>query len=153
MTEWATPVTWLIVIAGWYVVNNQNNARIKRNEIRRLVDDIQRLLDDIEINAIQYHTQADRTHAERLSFLLKQQLNTGLSDKLALLNDLDVNLERCWPIQAELRKAITLDNFDSDHFKQQNYSSDIVRNTALYKNQLSREIERAFSKKYHFCNH
>ncbi len=153
MTEWATPVTWVIVIIGWFIVNHQHNARIKRNEIRTLVDDIQQLLKDIENNAIQYHTQADRTHAERLSFLLKQQLNTGLTDKLGLLNELGINLEQCWPIQKELRKAITLNNFDSDHFRQQSYSSNIVMETALYKNQLSREIERAFSQKYHFNAH
>jgi len=53
---WTQIVTWLLVIAGWLLVNHQNNIREKRKEIRTILDKIQSLLDEIEIQAVNYHT-------------------------------------------------------------------------------------------------
>ena len=79
---WTQIVTWLLIIAGWLLVNHQNNIREKRKEIRTILDKIQSFLDEIEIQAIQYHTNQASSD---LAFQLKRSLNQKLRNRLDIL--------------------------------------------------------------------
>ncbi len=68
---WSQTVTWFLVIAGWWLVNRQNNIREKRKETRTLLDKIKSLLDDLEKQAIKYHTSPQ---SDDLAFEIKRSL-------------------------------------------------------------------------------
>ncbi|NOQ64704.1 MAG: hypothetical protein GQ582_09355 [Methyloprofundus sp.] len=143
--HWAQIVTWLIVIAGWVFVNQQNNLREKRKEIRSLIDNLHVQLDDIEKKAVKYHTDEG---TKELAFQLKRDLNQKLRSKLKILELRDLDLKKSSTYQKELRKAITLNNFDTNNFKSQLFSSEIIKDIWLAKDKLSHEIELCFSRKY-----
>jgi len=143
--DWSKIVTWVIVIAGWWLVNRQNNIREKRKEIRTLLDKIQSLLDEIESQAIQYHTSQQPSD---LAFQLKRSLNQKLHNRLDILKLRSLNVNNCYPLLKQFRQAVTLKNFDTSSFKPQNISDDLIKNIWLAKDKLSHELENSFASKY-----
>jgi hypothetical protein len=138
-------ITWLLVILGWYLVNRQNNAREKRKELRALLDQTQKLLDDIETQAIAYHTV--EATGER-AFFLKCTISQKLKHKLDVLSRRSLNLESSLTLLKELRKSITLNNFDSASYEKKELSDPLVRDIWLSKDRLSHELEKCFARKY-----
>jgi hypothetical protein len=138
--------TWLVIILGWSIVNRQNNQREKRKEVRTLIDKVQELLNKIEIDAISYHTQVSNT--EELAFQLKRNLNQTLRDKLEILEIRQIDVSHCRNLHKELRKAVTLNNFDTANFQAQILSSSIIRGISLTKDRLSQELEKRFAQQY-----
>lgn len=143
--EWSQVITWLVVITGWYVVNDKNNDREKRKEVRSLIDSIQNILDDIEKEAIQYHTN---DQSEELSFQIKRNLNNNLSSKVKILKLKGFEIGKCDKYRKQLRQAITLNNFDTEKFEPQAFTSEIVRDILNRKGNFINEIETCFSKNY-----
>ena len=144
--SWTQIVTWLIVISGWWLVNRQNNIREKRKEIRALIDKVLFLIDEIEQQAIHYHTKAEMS--DEIAFQLKRGLHQKLRDKLKILNLREINTDSCSQPLKELRQAITLKNFDTTSFAQQNLSSNIITNIWFARDKLSQEVEKCFLKTY-----
>ena len=143
--EWSQVITWLAVITGWYVVNDKNNDREKRKEVRSLIDSIQNMLDDIEKEAIQYHTN---NQSEELSFQIKRNLNNNLSSKVKVLKLKGFEIGKCDKYRKKLRQAITLNNFDTNGFQPQSFTSEIIRDILTSKGNFINEIEKCFSKNY-----
>jgi len=143
--EWSQVITWLVVITGWYVVNDKNNDREKRKEVRSLIDSIQNMLDDIEKESIQYHTNKQ---SEELSFQIKRNLNNNLSSKVNVLKLRGFEIGKCDKYRKQLRQAITLKNFDTNDFQPQAFSSEIIRDILISKGNFINEIEKCFSKNY-----
>lgn len=143
--EWSQVITWLVVITGWYVVNDKNNDREKRKEVRSLIDSIQNMLDDIEKEAIQYHTN---NQSEELSFQIKRNLNNNLSSKVKVLKLKGFEIGKCDKYRKKLRQAITLNNFDTNGFQPQSFTSEIIRDILTSKGNFINEIEKCFSKNY-----
>lgn len=139
-------VTWIIVVLGWCYVNQQNNLREKRKEIRALIDGVQAQLNDIEKLAIEYHTNAEVS--ENLAFELKRNLNRKLLINFQILESRGFKIGECNTNRKQLRKAITLRNFDTGNFELQTVSSEIIKDIWLAKDELSHEIERCFSQEY-----
>lgn len=143
---WTQIVTWLIVVLGWCYVNHQNNLREKRKEIRALIDGVQTQLNDIEKLAIEYHTNDEAS--ENLAFELKRNLNRKLLINFQILESRGFKTGECNTYRKQLRKAITLRNFDTGSFELQIVSSEIIKDIWLTKDKLSHEIERCFSQEY-----
>lgn len=143
--EWSQVITWLVVITGWYVVNDKNNDRENRKEVRSLIDSIQNMLDDIEKEAIQYHTN---DQSEELSFQIKRNLNNNLSSKVKVLKLKGFEIGKCDKYRKQLRQAITLKNFDTNDFQPQSFTSEIIRDILTSKGNFINEIEKCFSKNY-----
>lgn len=143
--EWSQVITWLVIITGWYVVNDKNNDREKRKEVRSLIDSIQNMLDDIEKEAIQYHTN---NQSEELSFQIKRNLNNNLSSKVKVLKLKGFEIGKCDKYRKKLRQAITLNNFDTNGFQPQSFTSEIIRDILTSKGNFINEIEKCFSKNY-----
>lgn len=143
--EWSQVITWLVVITGWYVVNDKNNDREKRKEVRSLIDSIKNMLDDIEKEAIQYHTN---NQSEELSFQIKRNLNNNLSSKVKVLKLKGFEIGKCDKYRKKLRQAITLNNFDTNGFQPQPFTSEIIRDILTSKGNFINEIEKCFSKNY-----
>ena len=142
---WTQIVTWLLVIAGWLLVNHQNNIREKRKEIRSILDKIQSLLDEIEFQAVNYHTGQESSD---LAFQLKRSLNQKLRDRLDILKLRNIDVKKCYSLLIKFRQAVTLENFDTTSYKAQNLNDDLIKNIWLAKDRLSQEFEKSFANRY-----
>jgi hypothetical protein len=138
-------MTWVLIIAGWLIVNHQNNIREKRKEIRVTLDKMQFFLDEVEIQAIQYHTNQASSD---LAFQLKRSLNQKLRDRLEILKIRNLDVKKCYPLLIKFRQAVTLENFDTSNYKAQNLNDDLIKNILLAKDRLSQEFEKSFAKRY-----
>lgn len=143
--QWSQTVTWMLVIAGWWLVNRQNNIREKRKEIRTLIDKLQVYLDEVETLAIKYHTNQESSD---LAFELKRSLNQKLRSKLDILKLRTLDVNKCYPLLKKFRQAVTLNNFDTSSFKPQSMSDTLITNIWLAKDKLSQELEKSFATKY-----
>ncbi|WP_125468859.1 hypothetical protein [Methylomagnum ishizawai] len=142
---WIQSIPWLLVVLGWYLVNRQNNSREKRKELRALLDQTQKLLDEIEIQAVEYHTVEATVQR---AFFLKRALGLKLHQKFEILSKRSLELRLCKKYHIELRKAITLSNFDSAKYEKKELSDQIIKDIWLAKDRLSHELETCFVKEY-----
>lgn len=129
----------------WLLVNQQNNIREKRKEIRSILDKIQSLLDEIEIQAVNYHTGRESSD---LAFQLKRSLNQKLRDRLDILKLRNLDVKKCYPLLKKFRQAITLENFDTSSFIPQNLNDGLIKNIGDAKDRLSQELEKSFASRY-----
>jgi hypothetical protein len=102
-------VTWLIIICGWFIINWQANRREDRKETRQAIDGIARQSERICELAEEYHCQTSDKNQSNLARQIKVQLNDLIVTipRLQLLNRDEFSLA------ADLRKAITLNHFDT----------------------------------------
>jgi hypothetical protein len=142
---WTQIVTWVLVFAGWWIINHQTNLREKRKEIRSIIDNLQTLLEQIETQAIEYHTSNTPTD---LAFHLKRSLSQRLQQHLSILKLRGLDVSTCYSFLKQLRRAVTLSNFDSSTFERQSISSPLIKDIWLSKDRLSHELERCFAKHY-----
>src|SRR4051794_25377630 len=123
-TSWAVLgqlVTWLLVVIGWYFVNRTNNQRETRKELRSAIDEFQMFLDQIETNAVRYHT-SDTADVE-VAMTLKRDLHRRLPARINRLEARGLEIKDLGKTVVELRKAVTLENFDSHKFIKQQVSN------------------------------
>lgn len=77
MSESSAPwVTWLLIVAGWLVVNDQSNRRETRKELRSALDDLAEAIDAAQTAAAAYWTAtvdaADASRALALTNALEE---------------------------------------------------------------------------------
>ncbi len=135
-------ITWGMVIAGWLVVNNQNNFREKRKETRAILNQLRSDLDAIEKQAFSYHT------AQEALIELGRDIKLSLSriSRDIARHDLLPSGKR-HPI-VKLRQAITLKNFDTDCFLTQNTNCELLEEISATKDNLIDALERHFKDQY-----
>lgn len=105
-------VTWVLVVVGWLVVFDQNNYREVTKSVVKRIGELRVLLREIEAKAFQFHTENyDQRAAEELLRLLKR-----FSDELADLRAHEQVAGSVSNRSSELRRAITLKNFDQSSF-------------------------------------
>lgn len=76
---------WLLVVAGWVVVNRQNNSRERRKEVRTVVDSTEKLILEIEVAARKYYAlPGTDSDAATLALEIKASLRT-LSSRMKVL--------------------------------------------------------------------
>jgi hypothetical protein len=121
--------TWVLVVAGWIVVNDQNkHQEVVRANHQRL-DSLRSLLDDVEKYALDLHTGAYDDHkVRRIQRLLKK-----VTIDCRLLVECGA-LDSDWSGRMiALRQAITLQNFDKSKFEPQLPNSALVGSIELAK--------------------
>jgi predicted nuclease with TOPRIM domain len=135
-------LTFITVITGWVIVNWQNNKREERKELRSSLNDIVTNIEALEEDAIRYHTSLDRNIPLEKSITLKI---TRLSAKVRYLRFESESLKSNF---IELKKSITLDNFETSRFSQQTPESDLIDSISYSSDQLKDSLEDEFSKLY-----
>ncbi|MCA3132920.1 MAG: hypothetical protein ING80_07270 [Rhodocyclaceae bacterium] len=120
-SSWGQVVTWCLVLAGWVIVNYQNNQRERRKEQRASIDSIKKQLADLEEGAVSFHTSKEFDHATR----------RRLQYQIHRLSDACQRLQLCEPQTtvkpiAALRQAITLNNADPTTFVPQEPTSPLL---------------------------
>jgi hypothetical protein len=76
---------WLLIVAGWVVVNYQTNARERRKEVRGIVDATEKLILELEVSARKYYALAGTSiDAITLALEIKAGMRT-LSSRMKVL--------------------------------------------------------------------
>ncbi|MGR8935921.1 MAG: hypothetical protein ACU837_16305 [Gammaproteobacteria bacterium] len=143
--EIAQIITWTIVVIGWFVVDNRNNNRERRKEIRAIIDLLGKQLDAIELKAIQYHQGSHHSAqlAKDIKFSLQRTSQIIYREDLLAIEKGESKYYR------DFKKSITLDNFDSfENFISQPDDSDLLYEISASKDALFNQIETNFHRKY-----
>lgn len=139
----AQVVTWVLVIIGWLIVNWQHNKRIRRNETRERLDQVSESLLKLEQMAIEYHTAKKRDDKLACSIRAAMERIDRAIYRLGLANAADFN-----PKIIDLRRAITLQNFDSRKYERKNPSSEFIDRISHSTSELIELLESKYLIRY-----
>lgn len=121
LREWSPAIQWILIVAGWWVINKQQNKREKRKEAIAYRDSIQKALDDIEDLAIRFHT-GESFDADRMDVLIRKIERLRCHARAVF----PAHEEEIDNATRDIRQAITLKNFDSGTFRRQERHSTII---------------------------
>ena len=136
---WFYPVTWILVVVGWLIVNWQNNRREERKEIRTALSQIYIDIESLQKKAIKYHKSAKRNVKLETQIIIMER---KLSEHLSYLRLRDSSYGPSYSLFID---AITLDNFESPTFAQQASTSEILEDIRDYASELESALELEFS--------
>lgn len=142
LTKYTSLITLITVITGWIIVNWQNNKREERKELRSSLNDIIESIEQLEEDATRYHGSLERSLPLEKSITLKI---TRLSARVRYLRFESPVLKLRF---IDLKKSITLDNFETNRFIQQPPESDLIDGLTFACDQLKDCLEDEFSKLY-----
>ncbi len=114
-------ITWVLVIIGWLIVNSQHNKRISRKETRDRLDQMGESLLKLEQVAIEYHTAKKRNDKLACSIRTAIERVSRAINRLGLATTAELN-----PKIIDLRRAITLQNFDSRKYERKDPSGEFI---------------------------
>jgi hypothetical protein len=132
-------VPWVLVIIGWFFVDERNNRRELRKEKRALIDKINVDLNSIEKIAVEYH-QNDHANVKT-----SQEIKISLDRVVKILKREKLLTQKDYKKFIEFRQAITLNNFDSSGFVTQLDNSELLQNIYLTKDDLLHVMEIKFN--------
>lgn len=136
-------VTWILVIAGWVVVNGQHNQRETRKELRARLDELRSELCRLEQCAETYHTcpYHQEPVARKIKVLL-QRISDGI-DQVGILNRQvhDVRL-------IALRRSVTYHNFDTKSHVAQDLSGPLIAEINASVDELIKALESGFRTRF-----
>lgn len=112
-------LSFLAVIFGWFLVNNLNIRREQRSEWRKFARELASSAEIIEKEALEYHRKADRDR--ELEEIIIQHIDR-LEAKYTLL---EKKMRVKAFLAAQLRQAVTLENFFTDTHTSCGISSDV----------------------------
>lgn len=135
--------TWLIIIAGWFALHYFAKKRDQCKEARERLDQAIVALRAIEERAVKFH-QASAYNgdlARTLVFDIKRIISKLKRHPFSAF-DVDQNLMK------ELRKSITLKNFDQSKFACQPMNSFILNNIANAVDDIEDLLEKEYERIY-----
>jgi hypothetical protein len=134
---------WFLIIAGWFAVHYFAKEREQRKEARERLDQFILALLAIEEKAIQFH-QSDTYKGDMARTLVFdiQRFIARLKRHPFGKFEVDPNLLK------ELRRAVTLRNFDSSKFACQPANSAILGNLANAVDDIEDQLEREYERIY-----
>lgn len=136
-------VTWLLVVVGWCIVNTQHNQRETRKEIRDRVEELRKSVHLLEIISEEYHMA--QAHSEEKAKEIKISL---MRIKYAIDH---IGFNNCNIIDTGfigLRRAITLNNFDTKRHEAQSLSGELIANINAYVDTLMNLVESEFRSRF-----
>lgn len=136
-------VTWLLVIAGWWLVHQATLARERRKENRDAINKVIEDLRRIEQVAVGFH-QAIEFNGTRA-----RELRIDLERALRRINKPPCKrLEIPTRARARARQAVTRENMDRSSFVRQDSESHLLLELTDAFDGLINEIETARDKKF-----
>lgn len=114
-------ITWVVILLGWYTVHHFSAKRDREKEARDYLRKIVSFTEELAQDAIAYHTAKSRDEEREEVILRKIQ---RLSFMLQLAKKM--TSRRDFPLVRNLRKSITLTNFQTNKFKQQEPRGEII---------------------------
>lgn len=141
--SWTSGIPWMIAVVGWGVTHLLSDVRERRKEARSQIDKLYEALAKVQSDARNFHLSAafDGALAEDLTIRVR-----GLERQLRRLGSF--NQDDLVPKIIALRRSVTLRNFDSSSFTQQQVGSDILEDIASAVEGMEDEVERQFQFEY-----
>lgn len=136
---WFYPVTWILVVVGWVIVNWQNNRREDRKEVRAALTKICLDIGELEKDGITFHTSRTQNYNLASKILLAQ---AKLSEHLSHLR---IRRSSYFSELTAFTDAISLENFHDSKFVRQAISSPLVDNIRDTATELEAVLEAEFS--------
>lgn len=137
-------ITWLVIIIGWFIVNNQQNKREQRKERRAQIDIFNSNISQLEKKAISYHTNI--LHDEQLAREIKRKFDElrKFSLRIKLIDIKDLNR-----LIIALRRSITYENFDNgENHAQEAEDGELVAGIYISCDAFVDKMESRFHEKY-----
>ncbi|ADL56758.1 hypothetical protein [Gallionella capsiferriformans] len=135
--------TWLIVVAGWFVVHHLSQKRDQRKEARERVDQLVTAILSIEERAVRFH-QSDSYQGD-----VARSLLFDIQRIIAKLKRHPFGSFVISPtLLKELRRAVTLKNFDASKFTRQEANSAILSNIADAVDDIEDQLEQEYERIY-----
>lgn len=135
--------TWIIVIIGWFVVHHLSTKRDQRKEARERLDQYIHGLRALEERAVKFHqfTSYQADVARGLLFDIQRY-----HSKLNRHPFCSFEISPC--LKINLRKSITLKNFDASKFACQPANSPILGNIANAFDDIEDQLEKEYERVY-----
>jgi hypothetical protein len=136
-------VSWVLIVAGWVVVNHQNNKRETRKEVRASLLEVYKLLDEIEDAAYEYHsTDGDAGKARKIVRAIQQ-----IAPRIIMARRGPIKFKYTKAL-ADFRRAITFSNFDTSAFERKRPEDPFFDQIAAAKRELITALEQAYAQAY-----
>lgn len=136
-------ITWSIVVCGWFIVNQQNNHRELRKEIRSNIESLKERLEELERIAISFHC-SEFDVSKSTDIVREIQRINEIINRQNLLSE-----EELSDIIKALRRSITLKNFDKSSHKLLAEDDYVLASICRAVNEMIDSIEYGFSRKFH----
>ena len=143
MSWFAQSISWVLIVAGWMVINNQNNRRETRKEVRASLLELYKFLDEIEDSAYEYHTTDGDTGKARKILRAIQQIAPRII--MARRGPIVFHYTKAL---TNFRRAITFENFDTSTFERKRPEDPFFDAIAAAKRELITALELAYSQAY-----
>lgn len=134
-------VTWLLVIAGWMIVNYFADKRETRKEARGAIDNAKKDVIKISALAVEYFT----TQKHELAQDVKWTLDVLGIELARLKKFLDSSVVERF---GEFHDECTGEDFESAQRRIHDHNSMVVRRIHVARNRLLAELERHFVRHY-----
>lgn len=141
--KWEESMPWMVAIFGWFVAHAFSEARERRKDIRSQIEKIIEKLSAIEELAITFHTNTEHNAGQARELTSQIQRLEKMLSRIQILDMHRLN----YPI-ITLRRAITLNNFDSGEFKTQSLNCDLVQEITESSLIIEDEIEKQYQDRY-----
>ncbi|MFL1552561.1 hypothetical protein ACI77I_26355 [Pseudomonas sp. D47] len=136
---WFYPVTWILVVVGWIIVNWQNNRREDRKEVRAALTKMYSDISELEKDGITFHTSKQQDYNLASQILLAQG---KLSERLSHLR---IRRSSYSGELTAFTDSISLENFYDSNFVRQSISSPLANNIRDTAKELEAVLEDEFS--------
>lgn len=135
--------TWIIVVAGWFVVHHLSTKRDQRKEARERLDQLVALLRELEERAINFHQSTTYKGDLARSLLFDiQRIIAKLKRHPFGSFEISSNLLK------EFRRSVTYNNFDPSKFECQPPNSLILGNIANVVDDIEDQLEEEYERIY-----
>ena len=142
--QWASVVPWILVVVGWFFVDQQNNSRERRKEVRGKVDALRELIDEVEELAFLHHG----TGQESLRCVKIRRSIKKINNDIAILEKFGLTGILGDTTLLDIRQSITLKNFDTSKFIVLNTTDPIFSEIGVSLDQLRDSLEHSYAAKY-----
>ncbi|MFP3849112.1 hypothetical protein [Pseudomonas sp. W5-01] len=136
---WFNLTTWILVVAGWIILNWQNNRREERKEIRAALTYLVTEISSLEKMSIKYHKSTQRNEKIELKI---SSLEKKLSEHLSYLR---LRNSAYTAEYSAFVDSIMLENFQSAAFTQKNGNSEFIERIRDNASELESALELEFS--------
>ena len=142
LDDWSKYLPLLLVVAGWAVVNHQNNRRETRKEMRALLDSTKKATVEVARLAVAYYCDAEAEAAHEIKWSLQ-----ALEIELERLPGFDQR-SRLLKKFVEFSEAATGGDFESADRPKRTRAAPEIASIQRTRNLLIAELELQFKKQY-----
>jgi hypothetical protein len=141
--DWVDGIPWAIAVVGWAVTHVFSESRERRKESRAQMDKLYENLGTAVAEAYRFHTAAEFDTQKARELVAKVHRVERLLNRIGCFDQ-----DAFVPGIIQLRRSITLNNFDKSEFEQQQADSEILEGIESASEEIEDEMERQYRFEY-----